>query len=193
MPAITKIRNEVPELPFGSVIADVARGIAEGQRALDLTSVRTLAELARAQVELIPEITEVITPEPFDVPVSGVGTIEVTGARVTATPAEPVVLSALQAGIVPSFYQFAEATIQLRMSLQIREVEEEDDEGTRRPKHHLFGSHVNFRNQNTYEYKAEASSTVTAIIRPVPAPPRVVPSTIMVNALTQPPTVTVGP
>jgi hypothetical protein len=193
VPPITKIRNEIPERPFGSVIADVARGIAEGQRALDLASVRTLAELARAQVELIPEITEVITPEPFDVEVAGAGTIEVTGARVAATPAEPVQLSALQAGIVPSFYQFAEATIQLRMSLQVREVEEEDEEGTRRTGFLLFGSHVNFRTQNTYEYKAEASSTVTAIIRPVPAPPRLVPSTIMVNALTQPPTVTVGP
>lgn len=192
MPPITKIRHEIPELPFGSLIADVARGIAEGQRALDLSSVQTLIELAKAQVELIPEITEVITPEPFDVEVSGTGTIEVTGARVTATPSETVVLSALQAGIVPSFYQFAEATIQLKMSLQVHEVEEETDEGTRTG-FLLFGSHVNFRTQNTYEYKAEASSTVTAIVRPVPAPTRLVPSTIMVNALTQPPTINVGP
>lgn len=192
MPAITKINHEIPELPFGSVIADVARGIAEGQRALDLTSVKTLVELAKAQVELIPEITEVITPEPFDVEVSG-KKIEVTGARVAAKPSEPVTLSALQAGIVPSFYQFAEATIQLRMSLQVREVEEEEEDGTKSTGFLLFGSHVNFRTQNTFEYKAEASSTVTAIIRPVPAPPRLVPSTIMVNALTQPPSVTVGP
>lgn len=192
MPTITQVGAELAEVPFGDLIADVAEGIAEGQRALDLTSVRTLIELSKATVDLIPEVTEVITPEPFDVNVSGHAPISVTGARVTASASEPVQMSALQAGIVPSFYQFAEATIQLKMSLQIREVEKEESEGKKSRGKHLFGSHVNFRTQNTFTYTAEASSSVTAVIKPVPPPTRLVPSIVTVNALGPAPTVTIN-
>jgi hypothetical protein len=190
---ITQIGNELAEVPFGDFISNVAQGIADGQRALDLTSVRTLIELSKTTVDLIPEVTEVITPEPFDVNVSGQAPIEVTGARVTASAAEPITMSALQAGIVPSFYQFAEATIQLKMSLQMREVEKTETEGTKSRGRQLFGSHVNFRTQNTFTYSAEASSSVTAILRPVPPPLRVVPPTVTINALGPTPTVTVSP
>jgi hypothetical protein len=192
VPTITQVGAELAEVPFGDLIADVAQGIAEGQRALDLTSVQTLIELSKATVDLIPEVTEVITPEPFDVNVSGHAPISVTGARVTASASEPVQMSALQAGIVPSFYQFAEATIQLKMSLQIREVEKEESEGEKSRGKHLFGSHVNFRTQNTFTYTAEASSSVTAVIKPVPPPTRLVPSIVTVNALGPAPTVTIN-
>jgi hypothetical protein len=192
VPTITQVGAELAEVPFGDLIADVAQGIAEGQRALDLTSVQTLIELSKATVDLIPEVTEVITPEPFDVNVSGHAPISVTGARVTASASEPVQMSALQAGIVPSFYQFAEATIQLKMSLQIREVEREESEGKKSRGKHLFGSHVNFRTQNTFTYTAEASSSVTAVIKPVPPPTRLVPSIVTVNALGPAPTVTIN-
>lgn len=192
MPTITQVGAELAEVPFGDLIANVAEGIAEGQRALDLTSVRTLIELSKATIDLVPEVTEVITPEPFDVNVSGHAPISVTGARVTASASEPVQMSALQAGIVPSFYQFAEATIQLKMSLQIREVEKEESEGKKSRGKHLFGSHVNFRTQNTFTYTAEASSSVTAVIKPVPPPTRLVPSIVTVNALGPAPTVTIN-
>jgi hypothetical protein len=189
VPKITNVGAELAEAPFGEFIANVAQGIAEGQRALDLSAVQTLIELSKATVDLIPEVTEVITPEPFDVNVPNHAPIPVTGARVTASAAEPVKMSALQAGIVPSFYQFAEATIQLKMSLQMREVETEETQGQSRGLH-LFGSHVNFRTQNTFTYTAEGSSSVTAVIRPVPPPSRLIPSIVTVNALVQPPAVT---
>jgi hypothetical protein len=192
-PAITQVGNELAEVPFGDFIRNVAQGIAEGQAALDLTSVRTLIELSKTPVSLIPEITEVISPAPFDVPVSGQPSVEVTGARVTASGSEPVTMSALQAGIVPSFYQFSEATIELKMSIQLREVEEEDEPGgTKKRNIRAFGSHVNFRSKNTFSYNAEASSRVTAVLRPVPPPTRLVPDTVTVNTFTSPPSVTVG-
>ena len=193
MPEITEVGAELAEVPFGDFIANVAQGIADGQRALDLTAVQTLLELSKATVDLIPEVTEVITPETINVKVSGHDPIPVTGARVTASASESVPMSALQAGIVPSFYQFAEATIQLKMSLQMREVKQEETEGETSRGLRLFGSHVNFRTQNTFTYTAEGSSSVTAIIRPVPPPSRIVPSIVTVNALVQPPAVTINP
>jgi len=192
MPTITQVGNELAEVPFGDLLRSVAEGIAEGQHALDMTSLRTLVELTKIKVDLIPEVTEVITPEPFDVPVSGQAPVRVTGARVEASAAAPVQMSALQAGLEPTFYQFTEATIQLKVSLQLRETQETDADGKKQTGLRVFGSNVNFRSQNTFSYTAEASSSVTAILRPVPAPTRVVPATITVNALGPTPVVNVS-
>jgi len=192
MPTITEVGNELAEVPFGDMLRSVAVGIAEGQHALDLVSLQTLIELTKIKVDLIPEVTEVITPAPFDVPVSGQAPVRVTGARVSATPSAPVQMTALQAGLEPTFYQFTEATIQLKLSLQLREVKETDADGNKKTGLRAFGSHVNFRTKNTFSYNVEASSSVTAVIKPVPAPPRLVPATITVNALVQPPTVNIA-
>ena len=108
------------------------------------------------------------------------------------TPSAPVQMTALQAGLEPTFYQFTEATIQLKLSLQLREVKETDADGNKKTGFRAFGSHVNFRTKNTFSYNVEASSSVTAVIKPVPAPPRLVPATITVNALVQPPTVNIA-
>jgi hypothetical protein len=193
MPTITQVGNELAEVPFGELLRNVAQGIADGQRALDLAAVQTLIELSKITVDLIPEIAEVITPAPIPVAVPGQPPIQVTGARVTSTASTPVKMSALQAGIVPSFYQFTEATIQLKMSIQLREVQETDTDGKKRAGLLAFGSNVNFRTQNTFSYNVQGSSSVTAVLRPVPPPSRLTPATVTVNALVQPPTVTTNP
>ena len=79
-------------------------------------------------------------------------------------------LSALQAGLTPSFYQFAEATIQLKLSVQVREVRETQSPTLGPPILRAFASNVNMRTQNTYSYTARASSSVTALLKPVPPP-----------------------
>ena len=193
MPTIGQIGSELAEVPIGDLLRSVAQGIADGQAALDLAAVKTLIVLSQTTVDLIPEITEVISPETLEVETDG-DTIEVTGARVTATPSDPVQLSALQAGLTPSFYQFAEATIQLKLSRagaggRARRSRRRSGRRILR----AFASNVNMRTQNTYSYTAEASSSVTALLKPVPPPSRLVPTTITVNELVQPPTVTVNP
>ena len=88
--------------------------------------------------------------------------------------------------------QFTEATIILKMSVQLREVQETDTDGKKRTAFRAFGSNVNFRTKNTFSYDVEASGSVTAIMRPVPPPGRLLPSIVTVNTLVQPPTVTVN-
>jgi hypothetical protein len=190
---LTRVGQELNEAPFGEILRSIAQGIADGQRDLDLASVKTLALLASTPVDIIPEVTEVITPEPITVNVSGHPPVEVTGARVDATPSNPVQMSALQAGILPTFYQFTEAVIALKISVQLREAEETDSSGSSQSRLFAFGSHVNFRTQNTYSYGVDASSSVTVTVRPTPPPLRLLPSTILVNALGPQPTVTTNP
>jgi len=192
MPTISQLGAELSEVPIDQLIATLAKGIADGQQALDMASVQTLITLSNTMVNLIPEVTEVITPSPFEVQISGQAPIEITGARVTASAAAPVAMSALQAGLVPSFYQFTEATIELKLSVSVREAQEVDQDGTIRPIFLLTGSNVNFKTQNTFSYSADASSSVSVVVKPVPAPARLTPSTVTVNALGSKPTVSIG-
>ena len=80
MPTIGEIGSELAEVPVGDLLRSVAQGIADGQTALDVAAVKTLIVLAATTVELIPEITEVISPETLQVQTDE-GTIDVTGAR----------------------------------------------------------------------------------------------------------------
>jgi hypothetical protein len=191
-PTITDVGSELQEVPFGEMMRSIAQGIADGQHALDMAAVQTLIALSNTYVDVIPEISEVITPQPLTVPISGQPSIEVTGARVTAVASDPVQISALQAGLLPTFYQFTEVDIALKLSIQLRQVTQTESDGTQTLGIFAFGSHVNFRNQNTYSYSVDASSSVTATLKPVPANVRLTPSVITVNALGKTPTVNVS-
>ena len=192
MPAtLSQVGNELQEAGFGDILRSIAQGIADGQRALDLAAIQTLIVLSNTTIDVIPEIAEVITSQALNVPISGQPSIQVTGARVTATDSDPVAMTALQAGLLPTFYQFTEAVINLKLSVQLREATQTETDGSVTTGIFAFGSHVNFRTQNTYSYSVDASSTVTATLRPVPANVRLTPSIITVNALSgQTPTVT---
>jgi hypothetical protein len=191
-PTITDVGSELQEVPFGEMMRSIAQGIADGQHALDMAAVQTLIALSNTYVDVIPEVSEVITPQPLTVPISGQPSIEVTGARVTAVASDPVQISALQAGLLPTFYQFTEVDIALKLSIQLRQVTQTESDGTQTLGIFAFGSHVNFRNQNTYSYSVDASSSVTATLKPVPANVRLTPSVITVNALGKTPTVNVS-
>jgi hypothetical protein len=191
-PTFSDIGNELQEANFGALLSSIAQGIADSQRALDLASVQTLITLSNTMVEIIPEVSEVITPQPLTVPISGQPSIEVTGARVTATPSDAVSMNALQAGLTPTFYQFTEAVIDLKMSIQLRQATQTNTDGSSQMGIFAFASHVNFRTQNTYSYQVDASSSVTATLKPVPGNLRLTPSTITVNATGKTPTVTIA-
>jgi hypothetical protein len=196
MPALqfSQVGNELQEAGFGEILRSIAQGIADGQRALDLAAIQTLIALASTPVSIIPEVTEVITSQDLTVPISGQPSIGVTGIRVTANPSAPIQMSALQAGLLPTFYQFTDAVIELKISVQLREATQTETDGTTQTSGiFAFASHVNFRTQNTYSYQVDASSSVTATLKPVPANLRVTPSMITVNTLTgKTPTVTVS-
>lgn len=189
----TQVGNELQEVGFGELIRSIAQGIADGQRALDLSSIQTLQILSKTPVDVIPEVTEVITPEPFLVSVPGQPSgVWVTGARVLASAAEPVSMNALQAGLLPSFYQFTEANIQVKISIQLRQATQSDTDKSEKTDVFAFASHVNFRTQNTFSYSVDAAASVTVIMRPVPPATQLQPSTITINALSGKPTVTIS-
>lgn len=193
------IGQELADIPFGDMVRNLAAAVAEGQLALDRSSIETLKFLADEAnaVALIPEIAEVIekaeqtvkTPTAEDP--ARATTIETV--RVRSEPAPPVKTTLLQAGILPTFYQFTEAVIDVKLSITMRRTAQSETQG--RPGFAgrsvmAFAAPFNFRSKNTYSYEASGTSALRITMRPVPPPPRLMPDITTINTLTTPPTVT---
>ena len=193
------IGKDLLDIPFAELVRNLAFAIAEGQLELDRSSIATLQFLIdpRNNVSIIPEIAEVIEPAVRMVPVTGSAPVPVTGATIRSSGAQPVEMSLLQAGLLPTFYQFTEATIEVKLSISMKETETKETRGstplgrqTSRFAALVFGSPVDYRTANTYSYAAQGSSVLRATLRPVPPPPRLIPSTVTINTFSSPPTVT---
>jgi hypothetical protein len=192
------------------MVFKLANAIAQGQRRLDRSSLDTARALARAKVRVIPELYEVIQPGP----VRDVGGVPVTGVAFDFSAADPVSYTLLQAGLTPTFYQFTESLIEVKISISQRTessselemgAEFETEIETSAEAHAgfflfggsasvktttTFGSHVNYTSSNKYSYSAEGSSLLRTTLKPVPPPPRLLPRIVTVNALRTPPEVT---
>ncbi len=193
------IGQELLDIPFAEMVRNLAFAIAEGQLALDKSSMATLQHLIDTKVSMVQQVTEIIEPSVQEVNVGG-NMIPVTGATVRSSGAAPVTMNLLQAGLQPTFYQFTEAQIEVKLSISIKRTEESESEPASGNSAALrvkgfrtraFASPVNYRTANTYSYSAEGSSVIRATLRPVPAPPRLTPQTVTINALVTPPVVTI--
>jgi hypothetical protein len=182
--------------------------IADGQRSLDKTSVETARMLAQEKVSLIEEVWEVIEPNPYtvqdkdgnDVKDAQGNPILVTGATVTGGHTPPTPYTLLQAGLFPTFYQFTESIIEVKMSISSKSASSfELETGASLSVGYgpvSFAAHVNFKASATFSYSAEGSSLLRTTLKPVPPPARLSPRIITVNTLPllqgQPATVSVA-
>jgi hypothetical protein len=191
------IGQDLLDVPFAEMVSNLATAVADGQLALDQASISTLKFLVDPAnaVPLIPEIAEIVEKAGTTVTVttpSGPANVAVDGVRVRSQPATPVKTTLLQAGILPTFYQFTEASIEVKMSISIKNTTTTDTNETATPvrKRMAFGSPVSYRTKNTYSYDAQGSSTLRITMRPVPPPSRLLPDVVTINTLATPPTVT---
>jgi hypothetical protein len=212
------VGQDLLDVPFPQMVMNLAYAIARGQLALDRTSLATARMLATEKVELIQEMTEVITPVPRVVEVLVYGKdgkpiadstekdgwkkdrIPVTGAKIEVTNTPPVEFTLMQAGLMPTFYQFTESIIEVKMAISQKSTSSKEFEAGASFEASAkwgwgsasFASHVNYKTANTYSYSAEGSSLLRTTIKPVPPPSRLMPRIVQVNCLTDPPTVTVS-
>ena len=188
------VGQELLDIPNADMVRDLAAAVAEGQLSLDRASIETLKFLASEAnaIDLIPQVTEVIAPTMSTVLVNG-NDVQVPGISVTQQPTTPVRTTLLQAGLLPTFYQFTEALIEVKLSITLREAGSTQTAG--RPGFAkrgamAFAAPVNFRNASTYSHTTEGSSLLRVTMKPVPPPVRLAPDVVTVNATVTPPTVT---
>jgi hypothetical protein len=190
----TSVGRDLLDVPFPEMVMNLAFAISKGQLALDRTSLTTARTLARETVRLIPEVHEIIYPEFYDYDVTSGGRTEhvrVTGARIDAKvmPAQDFTL--LQAGLLPTFYQFTETIIEVKMSISQKSTSSSEFEFGASLEASAswgwgsasFASHVNYKSSNTYSYSAEGSSLLRTTLRPTPPPTRLMPRIVQVNTL----------
>lgn len=203
------IGADLLNVPFGDMILSMATAIAKSQRELDKASMVTLKELAGTSFKFIENITEVLEPIPQTIRTSDGREVLVTGVNVTTTIGPSVPMSLLQAGLTPTFYQFTESTILVKISLSMsaeasfginvsrdfsldRSVATDDGSGNTSSGSVTYSSHVDASYSAKYSYSAEGSSQLSTTLRPVPPPQRVMPRFISVNAFFNPPQVTIS-
>jgi len=198
------IGRDLLDLPFAELVRNLAVAIADGQTALDRNSLETLRALVDEEVDLMTELTEIIQPAPRTVHVDGVP-ITVTGAEVIASGAPEQRMSMFQAGLTPTFYQFTEAAIEVKLSITMRE--DRDAQSAARTSassasglswlglgsSRAYASTVDYRSANKYSYEASGSSVLRATLRPVPPPARFEPTVTTINNFSSPPVVTRTP
>ncbi len=188
------VGQELLDIPIADMVRDLAAAVAEGQLSLDRASIETLKFLASEAnaIDLIPQVTEVIAPTMSTVLVNG-NDVQVPGISVTQQPTTPARTTLLQAGLLPTFYQFTEALIEVKLSITLREAGSTQTAG--RPGFAkrgamAFAAPVNFRNASTYSHTTEGSSLLRVTMKPVPPPVRLAPDVVTVNDTVTPPTVT---
>ena len=100
VPAETQV-SEVPSTSFADLVRMLAEGIADAQLSLDRASAEMLVELAGTRVDVVRNITEVIDEK----------------GDITYQAGKPQSMSLLELGMLPTFYQFSQATVEVAMDL----------------------------------------------------------------------------
>ncbi|KAA6232547.1 hypothetical protein FP507_05215 [Chlorobium phaeovibrioides] len=97
---MASVGRELLDVPFPEMVTKLSLGIAEAQRALDKNSVETASLLADEEVSVVLGLTQTISDD---------------GVKFDKQIAQ---VSLLQIGLMPTFYQFSEATIEVTMDIK---------------------------------------------------------------------------
>jgi hypothetical protein len=151
VPADTKV-EEIPSTSFADLVRMLAESVADAQLSLDRSSAEMLVELANARVDVVRNITEVIDES----------------GNVTYQPGKPQNMSLLELGILPTFYQFSQATVEVAMDLQI--VENTTETSETKGRFTIFANTSNVRMERKLGRDVKIASKLTATLVPVPAP-----------------------
>lgn len=155
------VGQQLLDVPFPEMVKSMAVGIAEAQYELDLVSLRIAQMMAGNDV--LDENGEVFVP----------------AARVKLGDEE---FSLLELGFTPSFYQFVDTIIEVKMSISMSR-ESSQSLATKRSNAKISGkvgflnasakasvSSVNAEYAAKYQYSAEGSSLLRTKLVPVPPP-----------------------
>lgn len=146
--------QELSGAALGDLITQLAESVAEGQARLDLSSAQVLQELAETRVSVVPRIQQTID--------------EAGGVSYQQAPAVDV--SLLELGVLPTFFAFSEATVEVAMDLKV--VEEIDSKGTIKSKPLLFASTKSLQTQRKLNRDVSISTRMKVTLTPVPPPDR---------------------
>lgn len=145
---MTQVGSELLNAPFPQMIERLGRGIAEAQFAMDSVSIKILQQLA-GYVD------------------DGEGNLVYSEDTLVQLTEGGEGYSLLALGFTPTFYQFVDTVIELKMAVSMNRSTETSLSSNINA---LFVASVNASYSQKYQYSVEGSSTVRTKIVTVPAP-----------------------
>lgn len=179
------IGQDLLNVPMGDMITQMALAIADAQLALDESGIRQ-AELMSGRVVLRDEkgafIDEAGRPLAAGAEPHFYDSLVFFGYRKSGTTTTPERVSMMELGFTPTFYQFIDTLIEVKIAIKMTEESSETrtEKGYRRSsqfsatRHGVFYSTsvtpVDATYASKYSYSAEGSSVLRTKLAPVPPP-----------------------
>ncbi len=177
MPRFPSVGQELLDVPLPDMVTKLAMGIASAQTALDENSVHTAILLATTKVNVVLAVTQTIAAD---------GTVSFKDDQAE--------MSLLQIGLIPTFYQFAEASIEVTMDIKTTTSSETDVKvsATAKVGFRCWIASVTADVSHNRKFQKEVRGTSRLVVRllPVPPPERIKPQFTMID--NRPPQVVAG-
>lgn len=166
---MASVGRELLDVPLPEMVMKLGLGIAEAQRALDENSVATAKILADTTIPLVLAMTQTIAAD----------------GTVSYTQSDPIDVSLMQIGLLPTFYQFSEATIEVTMDIKTTMSTETNIKVSASAKvgFACWSASVNVDVSHNRKFGKEVRGTSKLVTRMVPVPPpaRIAPELIIVD------------
>ncbi len=166
---MASVGRELLDVPLPEMVMKLGLGIAEAQRALDENSVATAKILADTTIPLVLAMTQTIAAD----------------GSVSYTQSDPIDVSLMQIGLLPTFYQFSEATIEVTMDIKTTMSTETNIKVSASAKvgFACWSASVNVDVSHNRKFGKEVRGTSKLVTRMVPVPPpaRIAPELIIVD------------
>jgi hypothetical protein len=166
---MASVGQELLDVPLPDMVAKLAMGIANAQAALDSNSVSTAQMLADTEIPVVLAVTQTIASD----------------GTVSYSQAPPIEVSLLQIGLLPTFYQFSEATIEVTMDIKTTSSSETNVKVTAEAKagFSMWSASVKAEVSHNRKFGKEVKGTSRLYTKlvPVPPPARIEPRLIVVD------------
>lgn len=163
------VGQELLDVPLPDMVAKLALGVANAQKSLDANSVATAIELAETPIKVVPAITQTIAAD----------------GTVSFDEAAEIDMNLLQIGLNPTFYQFAEASIEVTMDIKTTASTETNVKLGLEAKvgFAMWSASVRLDVAHNRKFQKEVRGTSKLVTRmvPVPPPPRFFPTVTVVD------------
>jgi hypothetical protein len=176
MPQFPSVGQELLDVPLPEMVTKLAMGIATAQHALDENSASIAILLSQTTVQnVVLAVTQHIAAD---------GTVTFTQSTAT--------MSLLQMGLLPTFYQFAEATIEVTMDIKTTTSTETNIKVSASAKvgFAAWSASVNAEVSHNRKFQKEVHGTSRLLTRLVPVPPPPLIKPVFTTIDDRPPAVT---
>ena len=166
---MASVGQELLDVPLPEMVLKLALGIAEAQKALDENSVETAKALAETEIPIVMAVTQTIAAD----------------GSVSFDSADPIDVSLIQIGLLPTFYQFSEATIEVTMDIKTTTSRETNIKvGVKAKVGFAMWSasvSIDVSHNRKFGKTVQGTSRLVTKLVPVPPPPRIAPELIVID------------